>query len=100
MAAQGALGTDFYDRSIFRPNHRAYYRSGRPVIKIGLKGAMGSHENRSIHYVPRLGQSIVSGEINCDYLNLITEWNGYSPCLSLTCRKSLGVAPNTCKILS
>jgi len=34
MAAQGAFGTDFYDRS----KHRAYYRSGRPVIKIGPKG--------------------------------------------------------------
>jgi len=40
MAAQGAFGTDFYDRSIIlRPKHRAYYRSGRPVIKIGPKGA-------------------------------------------------------------
>jgi len=35
MAAQGAFGTDFYDRSILRPKHRSYYRSGRPVIKIG-----------------------------------------------------------------
>jgi len=25
MAAQGAFGTDFYDRSILRPQHRAYY---------------------------------------------------------------------------
>jgi len=32
MAAQGAIGTDFYDRSILRPRHRAYYRSGRPVV--------------------------------------------------------------------
>jgi len=38
MAAQGAFGTDFYDRSILRPKHRAYYRSGRPVLKIGPKG--------------------------------------------------------------
>jgi len=30
MAAQGAFGTDFYDRSILRRKHRAYYRSGRP----------------------------------------------------------------------
>jgi len=35
MAAQGAVATDFYDRSVLRPKHRAYYRSGRPVIKIG-----------------------------------------------------------------
>jgi len=43
MPAQDAFGTDFYDRSILRPKHRAYYRSGRPVIKIGPKGAL-SHE--------------------------------------------------------
>jgi len=42
MAAQGAFGIDFYDGSILRPKHRAYYRSGRPVIKIGPKGALGS----------------------------------------------------------
>jgi len=58
MAAQGSFGTDFYDRSILRPKHRAYYRSGRPVIKIGPKGALGSHEIRPIHYAPSLGQSI------------------------------------------
>jgi len=54
MAAQGAFGTDVYDRSILRPNHHAYYRSGRrgPVIKIGPKGALG------IHSAPSLGQSI------------------------------------------
>jgi len=56
MAAQGAFGTDFYDRSILRPNHRASYRSDRPVIKIGPKGVLGSHE---IHSAPSLGQSIV-----------------------------------------
>jgi len=50
MAAQGAFGTDFYDR---------YYRSGRPVIKIGPKCALGSHEVRQIHSAPSLGQSIV-----------------------------------------
>jgi len=57
MAAQGTDGTDFYDRSIVRPKHRAYYRSGRPVIKIGPKGALGSHETRPIHSAPSLGQS-------------------------------------------
>jgi len=56
--AQGAFGTDFYDMSILRPTHRAYYRSGRPAIKIGPKGALGSHEIRPIHSVPSLGQSI------------------------------------------
>jgi len=60
MAAQGAVGTDIYDRSILRPKHRAYYRSGRPVIKIGPKGAMGSHEIHPIHSAPSLGQSIYS----------------------------------------
>jgi len=59
MAAQGAFGTDFYDRSILRPKHRADYRSGRPFIKIGQKGALGSHEIRPIHSAPSLGQSIV-----------------------------------------
>jgi len=56
MAAQGAFATDFYDRSILRPKHR----SGRPVIKIGPKGALGSHEIRPIHSAPSLGQSIVT----------------------------------------
>jgi len=56
MAAQGAFGTDFYDRYILRPKHGAYYRSGRPVIKIGPKGALGSHEIRPIHSAPSLGQ--------------------------------------------
>jgi len=58
MAAQGAFGTNFYDRSILRPKHRAYYRSGRPVIKIGPKGALGRHEIRPIYSAPSLGQSI------------------------------------------
>jgi len=60
MAAQGAFGSEFYDRSILRSQHRAYYRSGRPVIKIGSKGALGSHEIRQIHSSPSLGQSIES----------------------------------------
>jgi len=59
MAAQGDCWTDFYDRSILRPKHRAYYRSGRPVIKIGPKGALDSHEIRPIHSATSLGQSIV-----------------------------------------
>jgi len=59
MAAQGAFGIDFYDRSILRPKHRAY-RSGRPVIEIGPKGALGSHEIRPIHSALSLGQSIVT----------------------------------------
>jgi len=55
MAAQGAFGTDFYDRSILRPKNRAHYRSGRPVMKIGPKGALGSHEILPIHSAPSLG---------------------------------------------
>jgi len=58
MAAQGAFGTNFYDRSILRPKRCACYRPGRPVIKIGPKGALGSHEIRPIHSAPSLGQSI------------------------------------------
>jgi len=53
------LGPIFDDRSILRPKQRAYYRSCRPVIKIGPKGALGSHEIRPIHSAPSLGQSIV-----------------------------------------
>jgi len=66
MAAQGAFETDFYDRAILRPKHRAYYRSGRPVIKIGPKDALGSHEIRPIHYAPCLGQSIPCSPHICD----------------------------------
>jgi len=62
MASQGAFGTNFYDRSILRPKHRAYYPSGRPFIKIGPKGALGSHEIRPIHSAPSLGQSIVTND--------------------------------------
>jgi len=58
MAAQGAFGTDFYDRSILRLKHCAYYRSGRLDIKIGPKCALGSHEIRPIHSTPSLGQGI------------------------------------------
>jgi len=32
--------------------------SHRPVIKIGPKGALGSHKIRPIHTAPSLGQSI------------------------------------------
>jgi len=60
MAAQGAFGTDFYDRSILRLKNRPYYRSGRLVIKIGPKCALGSHEIRPIHSTPSLGQDILS----------------------------------------
>jgi len=70
MAAQGAFGTDFYDWSILRPKHRADYRSGRPVIKIGPKGTLGSHEIRPIHSAPSLGQSIKTLKITGRYSNV------------------------------
>jgi len=62
----GSHGTDFNDRSILRPKHRAYYRSGRPFIKIGPKGAQGSHEIRPIHSAPSLGQSIDIGYLEAN----------------------------------
>jgi len=68
------LGTEFDDRSILRPKHRAYYRSGRPVIKIDPKGALDSHEIRPIHSAPILGPSIVSAQYNSnsDIVNTYT----------------------------
>jgi len=74
MAAQGAFGTDLYDRSILRRKHRAYYRSGRPVLKIGPKGALGSHEMRPIHSAPSLGQSILAAITNAP-ASLQSSWN-------------------------
>jgi len=65
MAAQGAFGTDFYDRSILRPKYRAYYRSGRSVIKIGPKCALSSHEIRPIHSATSLEQSIIWAKPKC-----------------------------------
>jgi len=56
MAAWGAFGTDCFDRSILRPKHRAYYRSGRPVIKIGLIKAPWT----AMRSAPSLGQSIAA----------------------------------------
>jgi len=56
MAAQGAFGNDFYDRSTRTiVGAMLWYR---PVIKIGPKGALGSHEIRPIQSAPSLGQSI------------------------------------------
>jgi len=42
MAAQGAFGTDFYDRSILRLKHRAYYRSGRQGIGMRMMNTLPS----------------------------------------------------------
>jgi len=60
MAAQGAFGTDFYDRSTRTIEGTMLWTEYRPVIKFGPKGALGSHEIRPIHSAPSLGQSIVS----------------------------------------
>jgi len=57
MAAQGAFGTDFYDRSnrtIVDTMLRTEYS-----IKLDPKGALGRHEICPIHSTPSLGQSIV-----------------------------------------
>jgi len=58
MAAQGAFGTDFYDRSTRKIVGTMLWTEYRPVIKIGTKGALGSYEIRVIHSAPSLGQSI------------------------------------------
>jgi len=59
MAAQGAFGTDFYDRSTRTIVGTMLWTEYRPVVKIGPKGALGSHEIRPIHSASSLGQSIV-----------------------------------------
>jgi len=61
MAAQGAIGTDFYDRSSRTIVGTMLGTEYRPVIKIGPKGALGSHTIRPIHSAPNLGLSIDSG---------------------------------------
>jgi len=58
MAALGTYGTDFYDRSTRTIVGTMLWTEYRPVIKIGPKGALGSHEIHLIHSAPTLGQSI------------------------------------------
>jgi len=58
MAAQGAFGTDFYERSTRMIVGTMLWTEYRPVIKIGPKGALSGHEIRPIHSPPSLGQSI------------------------------------------
>jgi|GEM_PF-2657041 len=54
MAAQSAFGTDFYDRSTRTIVGTMVWTEYRPVIKIGLKGALGSHDIRhSLRSKPR-----------------------------------------------
>jgi len=62
MAAQGAFESDFYDRSTRTIVGTMLWTEYRPVIKIGPRGALGSHEIRPIHYAPSLGQSIDRSE--------------------------------------
>jgi len=59
MAAQGAFGTDFYDRSTITIVGTMLSTEYRPAIKIGPKGTLGSHEIRPIHSAPSLGQSVL-----------------------------------------
>jgi len=58
MAAQGTFGTDLYDRSTRTIVGTMLWMEYRLVIKIGPKGALGSHEIRPIHSALSLGQSI------------------------------------------
>jgi len=58
-AAQGAFGTDIYDRSTRTIVGTMLWTEYRPVIKIGPKGTLGSNEIRPIHAAPSLVQSIV-----------------------------------------
>jgi len=53
-----AFGTYFYDRSTRTIVGTMLWTEYRTVIKIGPKGALGSHEIRPIHSAPSLGQSI------------------------------------------
>jgi len=66
MAAQGDIGTDFYHRSSRTIVGTMLWTQYRPVIKIGPKGALGSHVIRPIHSAPSLGQSIVELHSSCE----------------------------------
>jgi len=67
MAAQGAFGTDFSDRSTRTIVGTMLWTEYRPVIQIGAKDALGSHEIRPIHSAQSLGQSIgtLNGQAWC-----------------------------------
>jgi len=69
MAAQGTFGTDFYDRSTRTIVGTMLWTEYRPVIKIGPKGALGSHEFRPIPFAPSLRQSIT-----CNYFFQVRNW--------------------------
>jgi len=59
-AAQGAFGTAFYYRSTRTIVGTMLWTEYRPVIKIGPKGALGSHEIRPIRSAP--SQTVYSEE--------------------------------------
>jgi len=72
MAAQGAFGTDFYDRSTRTVVSTMLWTEYRPVIKIGPKGALGRHEIRPIHSAPSLGQSIyIIYNLKCYFVSIL-----------------------------
>jgi len=73
MAAQGAFGTDFCDRSTRTIVGTMLWTEYRPVIKIGTKGALGSDEIRLFHSTPSLGQSI---GVQCTKMNLKLYFSG------------------------
>jgi len=56
----GRLWDRFLNRSTRTIVGTMLWMDYRPVIKIGPKGALGSHEIRPIHSAPSLGQSIHS----------------------------------------
>jgi len=72
MAAQGAFGTNFYDRSTRTIIGTMLWTEYRPVIKIDPKGALGSHEIRPIHSAPSLGRNI-------EIMHLAPELTGQQP---------------------
>jgi len=72
MAAQGAFGIVFYDRSTRMIVGMMLWTEYRPVIKIGHKGSL------EIHSAPSLGQSVdgactndESFDIQCQIIGLL-----------------------------
>jgi len=61
MAAQGAFGTDFYDRSTRTIVGTMLCTEYRPVVKIGSKGALGI-AMRSAQSTPLRASDRVSNE--------------------------------------
>jgi len=86
MATQGAFGIDFYDRSTRTIVGPMLWTEYRPVIKIGPKGALGSHEMRPIPSAPSLGRSI---DVSMDF-----HW--YELLTELDSEKKLGYVSENC----